>query len=272
MEIMRDEKTGDLYKNGDKYKRLDVDGANKEQSESTSGGFSFYAKGTDLNSTDVLIHSRSNQHSRNTQESPASEFRYHANENVQFEVTPVSPTRSEKDAKSIKSQMSPDYNVCADRNRSKQETSSLNGKSKRYDEVSLSVLKNIKPPKHPTFRSKANSNEKHDDTSREKLKETKKQETSPLPEKHDSKISGKVMNASGKQALTGILKKSSQSKNVVETKSTNKRTEVGIEKSNGLSRNENRSMAIGNDRSTDVSDNGSKSIEMQDNGHGEADG
>lgn len=157
MEIVKDDATGDLYKNGEKYQRINMTNSNEKNQDTTSeskSGFSFHAKGTDVHSSDVLITSRTNPETPKEVSTSGADFKYHANEDVVYSVNTTN--RSE----GSRSRMSPDYNDRLEQAR-KQKNSNVNLKDKTQNSktISLSSLQQIKAPSRPVTKGKVFENQ-----------------------------------------------------------------------------------------------------------------
>lgn len=157
MEIVKDNTTGDLYKNGEKYQRINMTNSNEKSQDTRSeskSGFSFHAKGTDAHSSDVLISSRTNPETPKEVSTSGADFKYHANGDVEYSV--ITTNRSE----GSRSRMSPDYNDRVEQTR-KQRNSNVNLKDKTQNSktISLSSLQQIKPPSRPVTKGKVSVNQ-----------------------------------------------------------------------------------------------------------------
>jgi hypothetical protein len=183
MEIVKDDVTGDLYKNGEKYQRINMTNSNENNQDTRSeskSGFSFHAKGTDVHSSDVLISSRTNSETHKEVSTSGADFKYHANGDVEYSV--ITTNRSE----GSRSRMSPDYNDRVEQAR-RQKNSNVNLKDKTQNSktISLSSLQQIKPPSRPVTKGKVSVNQ--DQNSKDKpvsrqsdwTKDDKSRTTSP---------------------------------------------------------------------------------------------
>ncbi|CAG2255802.1 unnamed protein product [Mytilus edulis] len=189
MEIVKDQETGDLYKNGEKYRRFNGDNVNEENIDTSvnnsnsgdQGTFTFHAKGSDNPSSDVLISPRSsdiqtsevliasNPQLQKQLNGEAPDFKYYANGNIDYEV--VSSQNSVKDTKSTRSQMSPafDKNV--------KEIQTLGDSNvKKSKSISLSSLQQLKPPSRPVVKNHVLINQNETSGEKRKSKETTKNE------------------------------------------------------------------------------------------------
>lgn len=185
MEIVKDRETGDLYKNGEKYRRFNGDNVNEENIDTSvnnsnsgnQGTFTFHAKGSDNPSSDVLISPRSsdiptsevliasNPQSQKQLNGEAPDFKYYANGDIDYEV--VSSQNSVKDTKSTRSQMSPafDKNV--------KEIQTLGDSNvKKSKSISLSSLQQLKPPSRPVVKNHVLINQNETSGEKRKSKET----------------------------------------------------------------------------------------------------
>ncbi|XP_076105209.1 uncharacterized protein LOC143073502 isoform X4 [Mytilus galloprovincialis] len=189
MEIVKDQETGDLYKNGEKYRRFNGDNVNEENIDTSvnnsnsgyQGTFTFHAKGSDNPSSDVLISPRSsdiptsevliasNPQLQKQLNGEAPDFKYYANGNIDYEV--VSSQNSVKDTKSTRSQMSPAF----DKNVKAIQTLGDNN-VKKSKSISLSSLQQLKPPSRPVVKNHVLINQNETSGEKRKSKETTKNE------------------------------------------------------------------------------------------------
>ncbi|XP_052102422.1 NKAP family protein-like isoform X2 [Mytilus californianus] len=191
MEIVKDQETGDLYKNGEKYRRFNGVNVNEENVDTSvnasnsgnKGKFSFHAKGNDIPTSDILISSKSSDiptsdvliSSRSNPQSPkqldgeASDFKYYANGDIEYEV--VSSQNSIKDTKSIRSQKSPDFEKSVKEIQTLGDSNVKNSKS-----ISLSSLQQIKPPSRPVVKNHVLINQNESSGEKRKSSETARNE------------------------------------------------------------------------------------------------
>lgn len=192
MEIVKDQETGDLYKNGEKYRRFNGDNVNEENIDTSvnnsnsgnQGTFSFHAKGSDNHSSDVLITPRSsdiptsevlvasNLQSQKQLNGEAPDFKYYANGDIDYEV--VSSQHSVKDTKSTRSQMSPAF-AAFDKNVKAIQTLG-DSNVKKSKSISLSSLQQLKPPSRPVVKNHVLINQNETSGEKRKSKETIKNE------------------------------------------------------------------------------------------------